>query len=785
RMRGVVARSRRSRRSSRSRPSSCGTVRTVDVDEGGMEEDGGEEDVHVHDDMYEGGDDDDDDEGEDEGGYGEEREDGSEGELGGEEEEDDVSSSTRERLEEDEEELLPFVGRESRGGDVIDRIEEDGDGKVATLSPGCTVMAVRMHVLDSRTMRRLYVYPPSTTNSPDATTSHPPSLPSTDDHPEEESDDSARRIRHEPSDRHDRPIRRRSRHRRKNGDRPTLTFLEITSPFVGYVLCVLHTYPLALPGLPEDFVNVVVDEPDNDDDHNELNAAATTRRIRRESRIICPKRNWLWRVNFYPDGAIVRSGLELSADPVMTLPYGSVCRVTRKVVNLMGLNRLGIETTTATTTTTTTMTTTSPAMMDADDDGGKGGDEGEANNRENPTSPASVVVVEGYISQFLNPLSGQRGSIACPVPFPLPALYEVTHPKGVDVHSGVELSTNRIGHAPCGTMLSIVGRGYTEHPREDCVERLKLAGGGGWISSRGDYPVSSMTTAQSDDNGYDGHSEERVEDPKLLVRMVGIDASFDPNDPGKFHLDRTMRVMEELKLGSSSDQGIGGGSKGTMTSIGISGSGNGTVSANDDAESALILSRNEMSTTGLANTYNLSQTMRSLAYNTVLKDIGERPRQEHQLSPVRISLSCDDDSNAQLKMSLKNGQSVTRGITAAAVSSKSQRSSGVYGGGAIYFSPLPSSSSSSSNCLSSRYNTIDAIRESSSVFVDCHGRGDPNNKCLICLSDERTSTVVHGETGHIACCLACARILKARGDNLQQQSYFFCIIHCFYKHTMN
>ena len=31
---------------------------------------------------------------------------------------------------------------------------------------------------------------------------------------------------------------------------------------------------------------------------------------------------------------------------------------------------------------------------------------------------------------------------------------------------------------------------------------------------------------------------------------------------------------------------------------------------------------------------------------------------------------------------------------------------------------------------------------------------------------ERNATIVHGETGHIASCLTCARILKARGDNV-------------------
>ena len=118
--------------------------------------------------------------------------------------------------------------------------------------------------------------------------------------------------------------------------------------------------------------------------------------------------------------------------------------MTRKVVNRMGLNRLGIDT-----------ATTAVA--------------GERTS-------AAVV---GYVSQYLNPLSGQCG------PFPRPVLYEVTHPGGVDVHSGSELSTARIGRAPRGTVLSIVGRGFTDHPRDDCAERLKLSGGGGWISSRG------------------------------------------------------------------------------------------------------------------------------------------------------------------------------------------------------------------------------------------------------------------------------------------------------------
>jgi hypothetical protein len=314
------------------------------------------------------------------------------------------------------------------------------------------------------------------------------------------------------------------------------------------------------------------------------------------------------------------------------------------------------------------------------------------------------------------------------------------------------------------------------------LERLKLAGGEGWISSRrGVIPTTTTNARTNDDDicGYDDHSEERLEDLELLVRFFRIDASFDPNNPGKFHLDRTMRVMEEPMLytnkytnrsSSCYDQGIdeSGGSGGIMTSVGISASGRGGVSANDDVGSALILSRNEVSTTGLDIVFTVSQEMRSLARNSDLKDIGERPRQDPQLSPARIGRTCDGASNALLSMSLNNGRAVSRGITAAAASAKPFSSSMVYGGGALISSALIGSSSSSSSTASvpAQFNVMDAIRKSSSGFLDCRRDSDPNNRCLICLSDERTSTVVHGETGHIACCLACARILKARGDNV-------------------
>ncbi|KAL3769005.1 hypothetical protein ACHAW5_007831 [Stephanodiscus triporus] len=248
--------------------------------------------------------------------------------------------------------------------------------------------------------------------------------------------------------------------------------------------------------------------------------------------------------------------------------------------------------------------------------------------------------------------------------------------------------------------------------------------------------------------------------------MVGIDASFDPNDPGRFHLISTRRVMEKLSLhansnadeiGCRSDQGVGDGegSGGMMMSISIDGDGSNGVGVNDDANTVQI---RKMTTRFLQRA-----TRRSLAHNADLSDVGKEPQQEHKLSSASISGVDDAVSNALLNMSLTCSNSVSRGFTSAAVPTLSRSSCGV--GGAIITSALSASSSSSTGCPGVQSNNMDSIRESSFVFRDGRRRGDPNNRCLICLSDERTSTIVHGETGHIACCLACARILKARGDS--------------------
>jgi hypothetical protein len=266
---------------------------------------------------------------------------------------------------------------------------------------------------------------------------------------------------------------------------------------------------------------------------------------------------WMWRVTCSA-GAFVREGLELTTKHVKTLPFGSFLNVSHKVVNAMGLPRLHVQ-----------------AVMD---DG---------------------HVVEGWISEFLNPLSGQRGPVAQPLPFPVPALYKVTLPEGAVVRSDVELSSPQIGHAAVGAILTIVGRAFSEHPQEMCIERLKLAGhGGGWVSVRLNKPPP-------------------LNEP--VLEFVGMDGSFDPNAPGLWHLNQSPRVTEED----------------------------------------------------------------------------------------------DDDDNPQQKQF------------------------------------KPPTSNSTKNTVQQRSVAPDRQKE---------------DKCLICLTEVRNSTIVHGETGHIACCLVCARVLKARGD---------------------
>lgn len=289
------------------------------------------------------------------------------------------------------------------------------------------------------------------------------------------------------------------------------------------------------------------------------------------SQYVLPEK-WLWRVT-YKGGAFVREGLELNSRHIVTLPFGSVVQVSRKTISPDGgLSRLFCQ-----------------AILSHDE---------------------GATPVKGWISEYLNPTSttGERGPIVQPIPFPVPALYQVTLKEGALIRSDVELSSKQIGHAPYGAVLCVVGRAFSEHPQDKCIERLKLAGNGGWVSVR---------------------LNKQMPDDVLVFELKDVDGSFDPDNPGMFHLNAQSSVDQEVSA---------------------------------EFEGA--------------------------------------------------DLSSIDESNES--------------STASSIS--------VIRGGVATDGPLR------------------------------HGYSEGN--CIACLSEIRNATIVHGETGHIACCLKCARILKAQGKDV-------------------
>ena len=268
-----------------------------------------------------------------------------------------------------------------------------------------------------------------------------------------------------------------------------------------------------------------------------------------------------------------------------------------------------------------------------------------------PSTQSQSRVVDGWCSEFLNPLSGQRGIVASPLPFPVPALYRVTLAEGAVIRRTVELSSAQIGVAPMGTVVKVVRRAFSDHPMENCIERLQLAGNGGWISVRLNRPPPEND---------------------MVVEFVGIDGTFEPNYPGRFHI----QAARTVRLEHATNNPTSGPSAGIAPSDGgrvASASGNaGEVSSIDDS---------------------------------------------HSQSNSSGANSVDGRVAPTIRRTAPNSSRTSRGTS----------------------SPYPGAAG---------------------------GGSGENYKCLICLTEERNATIVHGETGHVACCLVCARILKARGDKV-------------------
>jgi hypothetical protein len=144
-----------------------------------------------------------------------------------------------------------------------------------------------------------------------------------------------------------------------------------------------------------------------------------------------------------------------------------VCQVQRKTVNAHGLARLSIRAilplddddsdgdgqdiavdtavslapnNIATTTSSSSLSLTRQNSTGNSSGGGDGGDrhrQGAAAARSSRQSPCRLV--EGWCSQFLNPMSGQGGSVVQPIPFCVPIVYRITLPEGAVVRQEIEL----------------------------------------------------------------------------------------------------------------------------------------------------------------------------------------------------------------------------------------------------------------------------------------------------------------------------------------------------------
>lgn len=407
---------------------------------------------------------------------------------------------------------------------------------------------------------------------------------------------------------------RRNSKASKNRKEGIVEILKIESPFVGYVVYSVDGYPFIGPGLPSNYTDPNV---------------------------------WFWKVTC-TRGAFVRQGLELTSVHIATIPFGSFVRVTRKSVNAMGLSRLEIE---------AILTEEEELSSDTDQSTKSGGFTSallalslrKTSSHQSQERKVSRRKVVGWVSEALNPLSGQTGPIVHPIPFPVPALYRVILLDGAVIRNGIELSSCQIGHAPYEAILNIVGRAYSQHPMDRCIQRLKLAGGGGWISVKLNRPPPG--------------------DHLHVIEQIGIDGGFDPNYAGLFHIEKQLRVIHEFNMNESSSNG--------------------------------------------KERQNMANVRRSL----------------NRLCSSCISSIHDedeDDSNS---------------------SSKDE-------------ADFPSSS------LPALYRSgvADFGRTSSQISLKCSSKSRKDDLCLICLTEERNATIVHGETGHIACCLTCARLLKGRGD---------------------
>lgn len=313
------------------------------------------------------------------------------------------------------------------------------------------------------------------------------------------------------------------------------------------------------------------------------------------------------------DGAYVRAGLELSSRHLYTIGSQSTIEVLERCVNNQGLARLRTR--------------------------------------------------DGWISEMLNPLSGQRGPIVELVPLQHPLKFRITFPDGALVRSGIELSSGVVGTIPAGQEIVVTEKRFSDTPSYRCVPRLKLADGLGWISMR----INSPPPSDAD-----------------VVELLGLACSREVDNYSTM-FDGLVSVHGAGMLDGEGDESIHGYQDGGSPLDVTSGERRGSLS--------MDLSVSEPQPVGKNRRTRYEQQRHQQGQ---IADMSEKIR--YALQPA--SAGIDEQS----------GTATSKG---------------------------------------DQYE---------------RRRTKEDHSCLVCFSACRNATFVHGESGHIACCLECARVLKGRGD---------------------
>ncbi len=158
--------------------------------------------------------------------------------------------------------------------------------------------------------------------------------------------------------------------------------------------------------------------------------------------IVCPGgalmgARWRFRV-VCTDGAFVRQSAELTSTRLCILPYLSIVEVEERCINSQGLPRLLLN---------------------------------------------SLGQKRGWISEVLNPLSGQRGPVVELIPLIAPLKYGVMLPTGASIRSSSELGSRFIRRAKCGETIIVHRKRFSDFPSHSCLQRLRTSDGG-WVSVR-------------------------------------------------------------------------------------------------------------------------------------------------------------------------------------------------------------------------------------------------------------------------------------------------------------